>query len=226
MTFVAAASTASLPARAQDNFALPAGCTAYVTIQNRDCSVSHLFTCEGDVEGHQRRADFDRDGLFYVGEIDFETQWINSFSVRSNSTSVLMDGATDPANLTELIGTGRDDFDFSTMSDVFGQTRHIGEDRLTGESVVIDGVTLDVTNFEASAYDSGGALLYSSKGQEFIHPEWRTFIGGTRIITADGAVTESDSRPVAFDFPGEAGFLSTAPRYGCDTVISMLEGRP
>jgi len=220
------AATLAAPAFAQDSFDLPVGCAAYVTIQSRNCTVSHLFTCEADPAGHQHRVDFDRDGMTYLGEIDGETQWISSYSPASGSTTTLVSGATDPASLSELIRTGRDGFDFSTISNVFGETHHVGEDRLTGAVEVIDGVTLQVTNFDAAAYDSGGAEIYRSKGQEYINAEWRTFIGGLRSVTSDGTTTETDGRPAAFDFPGDAGFLSTRPQFGCDTVLSMLEPQP
>ena len=222
----ALAAALGVPAFAQDRFDLPADCAAYVSIQSRDCTVSHLFTCESDAEGHQHRVDFDRDGMTYLGEIDGETQWISSYSPRSGSTATLLSGAADPASFSELLARGLDGFDFSTISNVFGETHHVGEDRLTGEVEVIDGVSLQVTNFVATAYDSGGAVIYRSEGQEYINADWRTFIGGLRIVTVDGAASETDGRPAAFDFPGDAGFLTTRPQFGCDTVLSMLEARP
>ncbi len=211
---------------AQQTFALPQGCTAYVSIQSRDCSVTHHFTCETDPEGFQRRVDFDQDGPVFFSVIDAETQWVESFSPRSGSTSRLTPGAADPASFSDLMASGEDTFDFLTTSDVFGGTRHVGADRLTGQVETIDGVVLQVTEFEAAAYDSGGGLLYSSTGQQYVNADWGTFLAGTEVTDNGEEVFTSDGRPMAFDFPGDPGFLSTQPIYGCDVVLSLLEVRP
>lgn len=208
------------PVAAQAGFSLPQGCEAYVTIQKRSCTISHLFRCDGDPEGHQRRVDLDQEGLTYMGLIDSETQWIESYYPFTGETSTLAPGAADPASFTELLATGRDGMDFQTMSDTFGLTSYVGEDRLTGETVVIDGVTLQRTAFNITVRDSGGQELWSIAGNEYIHPEWRTFISGTRTFTTPDAVTEEDGTPVEFAFPGEAGFLSSTPRFDCDVIMS------
>jgi hypothetical protein len=209
---------------AQGQFALPAGCTAYVTVQKSDCSVSHLFRCEADPEGYQRRVDLNETGLTYLGVIDSETQWIESFHAAGSYTTYLAPGAADPASLTELIETGRDGLDFQTMSDVYGLRRYAGEDRLTGETVTIDGVALQRTEFDATVYDQAGQTIWKIEGNEFIHPEWRTFLSGTRTFTSPEQVLEEDGTPVEFIFPGEPGFLGSMPRHGCDPVLSRAPG--
>jgi hypothetical protein len=205
---------------AQGTFALPAGCTAYVTVQKADCSVSHLFRCEADPEGYQRRVDLDETGLTYLGVIDSETQWIESFHAAGSYTTTLAPGAADPASLSELIATGRDGLDFQTYSDAFGLTRYVGEDRLTGETVTIDGVNLQRTAFRMDVYDEAGQLIWTIEGNEFIHPEWRTFLSGTRSFAEGGEVVAEDGTPVAFIFPGEPGFLGSVPRNGCAPMLS------
>ncbi len=207
-------------ALAQGGFSLPAGCTAYVTVQKADCSVSHLFRCEADPEGYQRRVDLNETGLAYLGVIDSETQWIESFHAADSYTTYLAPGAADPASLTELMATGRDGLDFQTVSDLFGLTRYAGEDRLTGETVVIDGVSLQRTAFNMTVFDQAGQAIWEIEGNEFIHPEWRTFLSGTRTFTTPEEVVTEDGTPVEFIFPGEPGFLESKPRFGCAPVMS------
>jgi hypothetical protein len=211
------------PVLAQGAFSLPAGCSAYVTVQKRDCTVSHLFRCEADPEGYQRRVDLNETGLTYMGVIDAETQWIESFHASTGETTTLAPGAADPANFTELVETGRDGLDFQTESAMFGLTRYRGADRLTGETVVIDGVTLLQTAFEMKVTDAAGNLVWEVAGNEFIHPEWRTFLSGTRTFTTPTDVVSEDGTPVEFVFPDEPGFLSSEPRHGCDVVLSALD---
>ncbi len=212
------------PAAAQDTFNLPQGCEAYLTIQARDCSVSHHFTCEGDPEGHQRRVDLTEEGMVYAGAIDRETQWIESFHVLSGHSERLESSPADRASMTELIATGTDTYDFQTLSAEIGPTRYAGQDRLTGETVTIDGVDLRQTEYEITATTPDGTFLWSSEGREYISDEFRMFISGTGTTTTSDETWESDGTPVEFIFPGEPGFLSSQPKHGCGVMMSRFEG--
>lgn len=213
------------PAAAQQSFALPQGCEGYVTIQKRGCQVSHLFRCEGDPAGWQRRVDLDDQGLTYAGAIDAETQWVESFSPGAGSRDSLRPGAADPASFTTLIETGIDTFDFEVETAPDGTvTRYRGQDRLTGETVTIDGVTLERTEFAVTALDLQGNELWHTVGAEYINRDWRTFIAGTRTVTTAEDQWDSDNSPVAFIFPGEAGFLSSTARFDCGVMMSAAPG--
>jgi len=208
------------PVAALDAFSLPAGCEGIVTMQKRSCLVTHLFTCAGDPAGHLRRVDMVEEGLAFAGLTDSETQWVESNHTRAGYSERLLPGATDPASLTELLATGRDTWDFETQADGYGITRHVGEDVLTGRSIVIDGVTLEETRFTAVAYDSTGTEYWRGEGLEYINRDWRTFISGTRTVTTPTESYDTDFSPVAFFFPGQAGFLSSVPRHDCGVVMS------
>jgi hypothetical protein len=214
------------PALAQGSartFAMPQGCAAYVTMHKRGCLVSHLFRCEADPEGHQRRVDLDEAGLTYMGMIDSETQWIESYYPLSGETARLLPGATDPASFTELLETGRDGMDFETMSDIDGVTSFRGEDRLTGNTMVVDGITLEETEFEVTAFDPAGQFLWTVRGNEYIQRDWRTFLSGTRTYDNGTESWDLDNTPVEFIFPGEPGFLTSTPRHGCGAIMSKID---
>lgn len=208
-------------------FSLPQGCDGLVTMQKRGCIVSHLFICEGDPAGHQRRVDLDEDGLSYLGVIDAETQWIESNWVRSGVAARLLPGAAVPASLSRLIATGRDDFDFVTEDSNGFRTRYVGFDILTGETETIDGVTLEVTEFDVTARDpSTGEDLWRTTGREYINRDWRTFVSGIRTTTRPDGSFDNDNRPVTFAFPGEEGYLSADPVYDCGVMMSDTLSRP
>jgi hypothetical protein len=96
-----------------------------------------------------------------------------------------------------------------------------GYDRLTGQSVTIDGVTLLRTKFEAQSVYDDGTLVYRVTGNEYIHPEWRMFVSGSgRHDMGDGTFLPYNAEPVSFAFPGEDGFLSTTPLYDCEEVVA------
>lgn len=221
-TLLILGATIAAPAAAQtvDVFELPAGCEAYLTIQTEDCSVDHIFTCEGDLEGTQRRVSIGEDGVSYIGQIDAETQWIESVHLFSGHVERLSDEVTDRASISELIENGVDTYDFTTESEEIGQTRYVGQDSLTGRQVTIDGVTLDETQYNIIAYDEDGEVKWSSEGNEYISQRFRMFLAGTSTITTGEGSFDTEDNPVEFIFEGEPGFLSANPKYGCGETLS------
>ena len=220
------------PAAAQtaEVFALPEGCEAFVTIQSRSCSVEHHFTCAADAQGVKRRVSLSEEGMTYLGSTDAETQWLQSFHPFSNHAERLEDAPADRASLSELLASGVDTYDFTTLSDEVGPTRYVGQDRLTGNLATIDDVTLQETEYEITAYGPTGDALWSSAGNEFVSERWRMFIGGTGRVTSAGESFEKNDSPVEFIYPGEPGFLSANPKHDCGVMMSRLsipfEGEP
>ncbi len=221
-TLIAILATSALPATAQtvETFDLPEGCTAYLTIQTEDCGVDHMFTCEGDAEGTQRRASIGENGLSYLGQIDSETQWVESFHIGSGHAERLSEEIEDRASISELVENGIDTYDFTTESEEIGQSRYVGFDSLTGNQITIDGVTLDETEYQITAYDADGEVKWASKGNEYISQRFNMFLAGNSEITTENGTFDSEGSPVEFIFEGEPGFLSANPKYGCGVTES------
>jgi hypothetical protein len=213
---------AAVPASAQTAkvFELPAGCDAYLTVQTEACSVDHVFTCEGDTEGHQRRISIGENGVSYAGEIDEDTQWIESFHIGSGHVERLEAEPRDRASFSELVDMGIDTYDFMTESEEVGNTRYVGQDSLTGKQVTIDGVVLDETQYNITAYDENGDLKWASEGHEYISQRFNMFLAGSSKITTENGTFDNDDNPVEFIFPGEPGFLSANPKHGCGETLS------
>lgn len=218
----ALASQASAQDLTPNTFKLPESCTAYLTVQSKDCTVDHHFTCEGDPEGHQQRVSLTEEGVTYVGSINSETQWVGSFHPFTGHSERLGENANDPASFTELTETGENTFDFETLSDEIGTTRYVGKDRLTGKTVVIDGIDLEETEYNIRALAPDGTELWRSEGNEFISRRWRMFFAGTGTVTTPTDSFDKDDSPVEFIFPGETGFLSANPKHGCGVVLSSF----
>ncbi len=208
-------------ARATGTFALPQGCAAFVTIQSRSCSVEHHFTCASDADGIKRRVSLAEEGMTYRGSTDSDAQWMTSYYPYPDHTETLEDAPADPASLSELLEKSVDTYDFRTLSDEVGTTRYVGEDRLTGDVVTIDNVTLQQTAYQITAYGPDGSELWSSKGNEFVSADWRLFIGGTGTVTTPDDSYEKNDSPVEFIFPGEPGYLSAHPKFDCGAVLSF-----
>jgi hypothetical protein len=212
-----------VPVAAQ-TFTPPVGCTGFLTVQSRGCRVSNHYKCTVDAPGDQWRADFDQEGMFFMSRIDDETQWVESFELNPPVRQTLDAGPEDRASFSELLG-GTDTFAFGLTKDNGQRSRVTGFDRLTGRSVVIDGITLQETEYEFSESDAMGVLQRQARGNEYIHRDWRMFFSGpSEWNGGDGNFVPLDGSPRAFVFPGEPGYMTTEPIFDCDAVTSQWEG--
>lgn len=201
------------PAAAQ-TFTPPEGCEGYLTVQQRGCVVSNHYVCEADPEGHQWRVDFVEMGPVFASLIDSETQWVRSISLISQRVTTLKE-TPDPASLTELLETGIDTYDFTTVTEEGEETRWRGADVLTGETEVIDGVELLVMEYTSESDDAEGRSR--NEGVNYVSEEWRLFLPGTSVsFDEEGEPQpERDNTPVLFIEPGEPGFFASRPIYDC-----------
>lgn len=211
-----------LPAQA-GNFTPPQGCSLFMTVQSRACRVSNHYKCTQDAPGDQWRADFDQEGKFFESRIDSETQWMETIESNPTVRQTLDPSPADPASFSELLATGQDSFDFNLSKDNGEASRVTGYDKLTGQEVVIDGITLKQTEYQYEEVDAFGNVIGRAHGNEYIHPEWRLFFSGqSQWDQGDGTFLPLDGRPMQFLFPGDKGFGATQPIFDCDPVMSAL----
>jgi hypothetical protein len=206
---VAMLAAPAAPVMSQDGqrlFQVPAGCTPFLTVQSRSCLVSHHWSCEADPEGTHWRATLDQDGAFYLSFTDAEFRWLRSWNLRSGATDTLIEPEQDPASMTELLATGSDSMVFSIREEsAMGtfQRDYTGFDRLTGETVIVDGHELQVTEF---AYEYGTPDgPRRTEGNQFVHEGWGLFFGGLETVTLpSGETFEGNYSPMEFAEPGES----------------------
>ncbi|MGL4236625.1 hypothetical protein [Tabrizicola sp.] len=199
----------------------PEGCEVFMTVQAKACRVSHYYRCEADNPGDQWRVDMDQEGPFFYSRIDSEGQWVESYDPVKQ---VLDPAPADPASFSELIAEGTDTWDFGLSKEDGTGSRASGYDRLTGQTVVIDGITLSQTEVDFTEYDREGNVIRRSRGNEYLNPEWRLFFAGPgETDLGDGQWLPIDGSPVQFIFPGEEGFLAAQPIYDCDALTAGVE---
>jgi len=201
----------------------PPGCTAFLTVQSRNCVVSHMWTCEGDPEGTHWRLSMDGEGPFALSFTDSEFRWLLSYDLRGGAQTILIEPEEDPASITELFETGSDSMVFSTIYENAAGLRirrdYTGFDRLTGETAQIDGRTLNRTEFSYE-YDLGDGAR-RVEGTQYVQENWRMFFGGLEVTEMpNGERFESDNSPMEFAEPGERGFLTDQPLYDCGDMMS------
>jgi hypothetical protein len=206
-------------------FTPPPGCTGFLTVQSRGCRVSNHYRCEADPPGHQWRADFDAEGIFFVSRTDREAQWVESYDMFPTVRQTLDPDPEDPASFSGLLETGIDTFAFGLSEDTGARTRVTGFDKLTGRSVTVDGVTLQETEFDFTETDDRGNVLRRARGNEYIHPDWRLFFAGPSEWDSGSGPVPVDGSPRLFIFPGEPGFFATEPIFECDAILSVLPGK-
>lgn len=206
------------PAAAQ-GFAPPAGCTAKLTVQFRACMVLNVWSCDADPAGTQWAALFDDTGLIRLRRVDAEYQWLETFYFRPDHVRRMQSPAPDPESLTELFATSHDTYDFTILDGRDGSARrYVGFDRLTG-STVIDDVPLQTTEFGYTILDEDGIAIGGLAGRQYVSEEFRLFFFGESWSPDDPEAIRNNA-PVSFVFPGEAGFFSPDPAFGCDMMMS------
>jgi hypothetical protein len=198
----------------------PEGCEAFMTVQSKACRVSHYYRCSTDNPGDQWRVDMDQEGPFFTSRINSEAEWVESY----DPLLQLLDPApADRASFSELLASGIDTWDFTLSKEDGTGSRAAGYDRLTGKTVLIDGIALSQTEVEFTEYDLDGTVLRRSRGNEYLHPDWRLFFAGPgETDLGDGQWLPIDGSPVEFIFPGEDGFLASQPIYDCDALTASL----
>lgn len=205
---------------AQSAFEPAWSCAApYVTIQRADCTVAQQTTCAADLPGEHRRVVYGPDGLIARHHYGPEYQWIESYWFENGVSRWLVDGSRDLASLSELLVRGYNTFHFETVTDSGTVVYFIGENRLTGEKVFIDGVPFLETEITIITESPLGHETWRAEGTEYVHQEWRSFHAGNYIQTSDGVQSTYDRTPVEIFFPGDPGYASVVPLYGCDDVI-------
>ncbi len=203
------------------SFTAPDGCQPVMTVQSRGCYVANYYSCSANPTD-LFRVDYDQEGPFYQSMIDAETQWIESLDLNSGTVQTLDPNPVDPASASALLASGYDGFAFSLSKDNGEHSNVRGFDRLTGETVTIDGVELRATQYEYTETDDDGNVLRQSRGNEYLLEYPRTFLSGSSEWWDGEAWLPMDSPPVDFAFPGDKGFGATQPIFDCDAVMSGL----
>lgn len=201
-------------------FQPPAGCEGVMTVQYSGCIVEHVWRCERDRPGEQWIGLFDEDGPFQLRKVDEEFQWLETFYFNPTATERMLTPAPDPASLDELFASREDLYDF-TVERGGVRTRYQGYDRLTGETVVIDGEPLLRTEFSYQAIDEEGEVLRSRMGRQYVSEKYRLFFFGS-VWDAETPDQVTDNSPRSFAFPGDDGFLANDPAFGCNPLMSGL----
>ena len=196
-----------------------ADCPVILTVQSQDCTVSHVRHCAGEALGATTTVTYDSDGYMTTSVADAQGGWVESYAVWDQAIERTLPDPADPVSLDDLLADMVDTYDFRMTHAAGGVSRTlrvIGADLLTGREVTIDGVKLREVSTDLRILEEDGAVHYQTRGMQYVSPEMRLwFLGTDAVQESDGSITNYDSRPVTFRFPGDPGFATTVPKFGC-----------
>jgi len=202
----------------------PKGCEAFLTMHTRNCAVSIFWRC-GAQPGLLFEGSHDDDGPVSLHTYDDEFQWIDAYYYWTDSREKLLNPGPDPISMTELLETGVDTYNFSMISEGDGDTGKLfttGRDEALGETVVIDGVELDLFSTSSVTKDADGNTVFAAEGVQYVLKSERLFMLGKESYFDGQERWKEDNTPVEFMFPGEKGFGKTEPRHGCNALQAGL----
>ncbi|WP_166417358.1 hypothetical protein [Cochlodiniinecator piscidefendens] len=207
-------------------YSVPEGCSGFLTVQSRMCEVDHYWRCEADPEGVFWRLTIQSDGPSLLSKLDSEYRWLEMFRLKT-ARREQMSQEVDPQSMSELLETGSDswtfDQDWFERGEFLTTERYSGYDRLTGDTVEIDGVTLRQTEYHMRSEFSATGETFVATGNEYVYERFNIFLGGIGVIESRQGREEYDNTPVEFSEPGEQGFLATSPLFDCGDILSGLD---
>ncbi len=208
------------PALAGSNLVIGETCDPILTVQNADCTVTIIRACSDWALGASTSVTYDLNGRISAAASDENGAWLESFTTWDNAWERAIGTPEDPVSLDTLLSEGIDTYNFRITHEVDGESRIlqvIGADILTGVEQRIDNVPLKTVTTDLRILEADGSVFYQTQGMQFVQPEMRLWLLGTdSVIGANGSVTNYDSSPVDFIFPGEPGFGETMPLFGCE----------
>ena len=192
-------------------------CTPLYTVQKRGCVAEHVLRCETD-DGVVFRNENVEDGeLTDVYFSDFDFEFLDAWSSDGSEFVVEMVDNRDPFSLSNIRENGADVFDQTALVDMQivepREATIIGDARMTGETLEIEGAVLDEVQVRATMDLS--TIEMWIEGRSYIDRETGTLFDGAYDVTVDGRVDEQPGEPVRILREGDRGFMLDITLFGC-----------
>lgn len=211
------------PASAE-TFAMPEGCEAFLTVGARDCTMTHHARCAGDPDGWRREFHVDAAGASDVIVFDGDGQPARFVGMDGLDVEAETIAAADPMSMSSLLDEGDDEVALTmTVSGGGVSFEVVLEARfwLTGQTLVVDGETLEAVAYDSVSRLEGGSIMSELAGVDHVSRARRIQFGGPSFSGAS-----EDDTPAAFVEPGEPGFLAARPTHGCGPQTSATPLAP
>jgi len=197
------------------------GCEPFLTVQANECQVVNLWTCSEAPEGYVYRSVHEYGERVIADVFDAERNWVAT-EFADGWRETLLYPMRDPISITDLAENGFDTIDFDLLSNpsnpddpvTFARVR--GADIMLGETVEIDGETLEKSRYLNTFANADGVVTGTGEGEQYYSPRWNMLLSGVYSWTDSTGRTDFDNTPITFLEPGEDGFGSIQGVHGCD----------
>lgn len=200
----------AVPAVAEP-WSIPDGCFPVVTIQSEGCYVRYVVSCPGMDDASTVVLAKGKDGTLIATAFDKDGA---TMFTGPEGAGMLLEDRTDLFSVSRLKEAGADDFDYTMARKDGSEVRFAGTATLTGETVEIDGRSLQVLATRQAATPAGAATVESEITALFDRELGMVITAEARDAATGKVVLQR--RPVEFLFPGEDGALATEPSIGCE----------
>lgn len=216
---VALAAITSLSATASfaDYDVIPEGCTPILTVQTAMCMVSTNWTCGDEPWGV---VSFDTDGLLSIIRHTSQGAPIDAEYIWDNSYDLVVGEPEDPYSLAMMMLNGRESYALQiSHTDPTGtRTQSLtGTDIFTGETLEVSGHSLREIETNVEYLEADGTLNYRATGTLHMLQDPLVLLNGSGVAVDGQGEFDYDDTPFELIFPGQPGFGSTTPQYGCAT---------
>ncbi len=190
-----------------------AGCTTLAVIQSQSCLVRRVVVCDNFPDDVTAVASYGPDGPTGMAIFNFDGRTLETNTGRG-TPKVKLGEQADPLSLRVVLAKGVDSFDYQMVHETAGIAQISGQLTTAGETVMIDGRSLQVLASNQSTITPAGetqtvAIRYLYDAD--LHLMFTDTVSD--LTTGEVRITRT---PVDFILPGEAGFEDYVPQFGCE----------
>lgn len=192
-------------------------CTPLYTVQKRGCVAEHVLICRTPDQVIYRNEYIEDGALVDVTFTDEDYEFLDEWNADGREVVLDLVENRDPFSLSNLRETGVDVFDQTALLDMQivapREANILGDARLTGESLDLDGSVLDEVAVRATL-DLATMEIWM-EGTSYIDRATGTMFDGEFRMTIDGHAEEVPGAPVKVLREGDRGFMHDITLFDC-----------
>ena len=190
-----------------------AHCTTLAVIQSQSCLVRRVVTCDNFPNDVTAVGSYGPDGPTGMAMFNSDGRTLET-NAGPGTPKVKLGEQADPLSLRVALGAGADSFDYQMVHETAGIAQISGQITTSGETVTIDGRSLQVLTSNPTTVNPAGetqtvAIRY------LYDPDLRLMFTDSVSDATTGEIRITRT-PVDFIWPGETGFEDYVPQFGCE----------
>jgi hypothetical protein len=199
-------------------------CTPVYAIQKRGCALEKVFFCSVSGEDFLLYREIE-EGLKVSTEVtDIQGVTVVYWNSQGDFDMIGLAEIRDPHSVTELLETGRDEFDHTGLvhAEPFIDPIPLdvtGEMRLTDETIVLGHTVFTKLVYEYWFQINAAEMHWV--GDQYLDRETHAIIAGSGTSSVGGFESTETAVPVEIIYPDDPAFESDQPQYDCKAISSI-----